>query len=124
MIPPSALKLQSLAELSKTNLEYTCVNNGYFLDYWGVPKVKSYLQPIILVVDMQSNVAAIPGSGNVPVAFTHTFNVARYVAASLDLQKWEKESYIVGDKVTWNGFVKIAEAAKGKSPISLLLYCL
>lgn len=104
-----------MAELSKTTLEYTRVNNGYFLDYWGIPKVKTYLQPFTLVVDMADNMAAIPGTGDVPVVFTHTFDVAKYVAAFLDLDKWEKETYVIGDKVTWNEFVELAQAAKGTS---------
>ncbi|KAH6869438.1 hypothetical protein B0T10DRAFT_568906 [Thelonectria olida] len=57
--------------------------------------------------------AAIPGSGNTSVTFTHTFDLAKYVDRALDLEKWNPGSYIVGDKVTWNEFAEIAEAAKG-----------
>lgn len=66
-----------------------------------------------LVVDMAANAAAIPGSGDVPVVFTHTFDIARFIPALLTLPKWEKESYIIGDKVTWNEFLQIVEEAKG-----------
>jgi hypothetical protein len=114
VFPLAGLKLQSIAELKKTNLEWTRVNTGYFLDYWGMPKVPSYLVPNTVVVDLPANVAAIPGSGNTPVVFTHTFDVAKYVSAALDLEKWEEDSYIIGDKVTWNEFVALAEEAKGE----------
>jgi hypothetical protein len=106
--------------------------NGFFLDYYGIPSVNTYLPPFTMVVDVVNNVAAIPGFGNTPMVFTHTFDIASFVAASLDLEKWERESYVVGDRVTWNGFVELAEAATGKTSgyrwicecPSLILTCL
>ncbi|KAH8589852.1 nmrA-like family protein [Bisporella sp. PMI_857] len=107
-------KLQVQEELKKTtDLETTRFLNGYFLDYWGIPAVKSHMPPITLVVDMPNDIAAVPGSGNTPVVFTHTTDVAKYVAASLSLDKWDPESYVIGDRVTWNEFVHLAEEAKG-----------
>ncbi|KAH7147189.1 hypothetical protein B0J13DRAFT_584505 [Dactylonectria estremocensis] len=112
--PIAQSKLDITAALEATStLEYTAVLNGYFADYWVAPKVKSYQDPLLLVVDIPNNFAAIPGSGNELVAFTHTFDVARFVAALVGAPKWEKESYIIGDKVSWNQFVQYAEEAKG-----------
>jgi hypothetical protein len=96
-----------------STLEYSAVLNGYFADYWVIPKVKSYQDPLPLVVDIANDFAAIPGSGNELVTFTHTFDVARFVAALVGAPKWDKESYIIGDKVSWNQFVQYAEVAKG-----------
>ncbi|KAK7421216.1 hypothetical protein QQX98_002346 [Neonectria punicea] len=111
---PASGKILSREELEKTtSLEWTTILNGFFLDYFGMPKVKSYLQPTTLVLDIAHNVAGIPGSGDVPVVFTHSFDVAKYTARLLGLEKWEKESYVIGDKVTWNEFRKLAEEAKG-----------
>ena len=62
---------------------------------------------------MPHHTAAIPGSGNTPVAFTHTSDIAQFVVASLDLPEWPEESWIIGDKVTWNEALRLAEAAKG-----------
>lgn len=107
-------KIAILRALETTSLEYTAICNGYFLDYFVAPKVKTYMNPMAMVIDIPNDFAAIPGSGNVPVAFTHTFDVAKYVAALQALPKWEKESVIVGDKVTWNEFVQLAEQVKGK----------
>ncbi|KAF9771783.1 hypothetical protein IL306_010554 [Fusarium sp. DS 682] len=112
--PIAQAKLNTIAALEATStLEYSAVLNGYFADYWVVPKVKSYQDPMPLVVDMVNNFAAIPGSGNELVTFTHTFDVARFVAALVGAPKWEKESYIIGDKVSWNQFVQYAQEAKG-----------
>jgi nucleoside-diphosphate-sugar epimerase len=62
---------------------------------------------------MANNTAAIPGSGNTPVAFTHTFDVAQYVAALIGEEKGDERSIIIGDKLTWNDFISLAEATKG-----------
>ncbi|KAG7148145.1 Oxidoreductase BOA1 like protein [Verticillium longisporum] len=112
--PITASKLTFFEALDKTQLEWTVVANGFFLDYWGFPHVKTYLQPVTLVLDLAANRAAIPGSGNTPVVSTYTRDVAKFTAKLLTLDKWEPESYIIGDKVTWNEFVKTAEQVRGK----------
>lgn len=106
-------KVDALKALEASTLQYTSVINGYFLDYYTVPKVPSHMLTTPIVIDMANNAAAIPGSGDVPVAFTHTTDVARFVVALLDLPTWQLESYIVGGKVTWKEFLAIAEEVKG-----------
>ena len=105
----------SQAALQKTsNLEYTAFYGGYFLDYWGLPGVPSNMPHFTMVLDIVNNAAAIPGSGNVPVIFTHTRDIARLVAASLNLEKWDPESYVMGDRLTFNEALRLAEEVKGK----------
>ncbi|KAF7177894.1 hypothetical protein CNMCM7691_006370 [Aspergillus felis] len=106
-------KLAATQKLRSTSLEYTLVSNGFFLDYYGLPKAKSYLQPFVFAVDMANNAATIPGSGDTPVVFTHTFDVANFVAALVGHADWPERSIIIGDKKTWNDFVAIAEEIKG-----------
>jgi len=96
-----------------TDLETTRVVNGFFMDYWGYPGVESRMGPMTLFIDVANNAAAIPGTGDVAGIFSHTADVAKLVAASLDLQKWDPVSYLIGDKVTWNEFLGFAENAKG-----------
>ncbi|OQE24241.1 hypothetical protein PENFLA_c010G03236 [Penicillium flavigenum] len=99
---------------STTSLEYTLVSNGFFLDYFGMPKVKSYLNhKLVFAVDVANNVAAIPGSGDVPIVFTHTFDVAKFVASLVSVPDWPERSTVIGDKKSWNEFVAIAEEVKG-----------
>ena len=111
--PLVAFKVAAIAELKKTNLEYTLFSNGFFADYFGMPKVKSYLQPLVLVIDIGHKVAGIPGSGDTPVTFTTTGDVGKFVVASLGLEKWSERSSIVGDKKTFNEVLAIAEKATG-----------
>ena len=114
-------KLQAVDALKKTKLEYTLFANGWFLDYYGLPHVKSYFEPLTLALDVAGKAAAIPGSGDAPVVFTHTFDVAKFVSASLDLAKWPEKSVMIGDRVTWNEFLKQAEEARGSIPFHT--YC-
>ncbi|KAI1140605.1 hypothetical protein F5Y05DRAFT_279416 [Hypoxylon sp. FL0543] len=111
--PLAMAKIASEKELEKTSLEWTAVCVGYFLDYFGLPKVKSHVAPLTMVLDIGAAKAAIPGSGNVPGAFTYTQDIGRFVGALLTLHKWEKESYVIGDKLTWNDFLKLAEEVRG-----------
>lgn len=65
-----------------------------------------------MAVDIESDVAALPGTGNTPISFVHSSDIAEFVVASLDCPKWDEESYIRGGEATWNEFVKIAEEVK------------
>jgi hypothetical protein len=111
--PIAKFRIDFVKALEATSLEHTSVLNGYFLDYFVAPKVKSYMAPAAVVLDIANNSAAIPGSGNVPVVLTHSSDVARFVVALMKQPRWEKDSYVIGDKVTWNEFLRLAEEAKG-----------
>lgn len=106
-------KIASEKELEKTSLEWTAVCVGFFSDYLGMPKVKSHLTPITMVIDVVAAKAAIPGSGDRSGVFTYSQDVGKFVAALLTLPKWETESYVIGDKLSWNEFVKLAEDVRG-----------
>ncbi|THZ76032.1 hypothetical protein D6C84_08938 [Aureobasidium pullulans] len=47
------------------------------------------------------------------MVFTYTYDVARFVAEVLTLPKWDEITTIIGDRVTLNGFVQLAEEARG-----------
>jgi nucleoside-diphosphate-sugar epimerase len=80
-----------------------------------MPFIETHLTPMSPVIDMKNNVAAIPGSGDEPVVFSYSLDVAKVVARLLDLPQWQETTFIVGDKLTWNEFLKLAEDAKGQS---------
>ncbi|KAF4784193.1 hypothetical protein HER10_EVM0005256 [Colletotrichum scovillei] len=106
-------KILIIDALEKTNLEFSAWYPGYFADYYVCPPLESHLTSMAMVVDVVNNKAGIPGSGDVPVAMTFTSDLAKFVAAALTLPKWEQETYLVGDKLTWNQLVELAEAVKG-----------
>ncbi|KAF2846619.1 NAD(P)-binding protein [Plenodomus tracheiphilus IPT5] len=111
--PVANAKIAFVSALDATSLEYTVVMNGFFLDYFGFPKVKSYLGMFPIVIDLANNAAAIPGSGNTSVVLTYSFDIGRFVAALLSESKWDKRSVVIGDRVTWNEFLQISESVKG-----------
>lgn len=102
-------------ELRKTNLEWTKFVNGFFLDYYGAPHIKTNLPTITLAIDMKSRKAAIPGTGNEPVAFTYSYDVAKFVSKILDMNEWQETTYCYGEIMTWNEFIKVAEDVTGES---------
>ncbi|TVY71786.1 Oxidoreductase BOA1 [Fusarium oxysporum f. sp. cubense] len=99
--------------LRETNLQWTRIVNGYFLDYYGLPYLKSYLTPFKFAVDIANKAAAIPGTGNDIVYFTYTFHVAKFVVALLGLSDWDETTYCYGDKATWNEILQLAEESRG-----------
>ncbi|CAG7562570.1 unnamed protein product, partial [Fusarium equiseti] len=107
---------RTLAELRMTNLEWTRFDNSYFLDYYAPPsQLKSHMNRVAWAIDMENKKAGIPGTGNDPMTFTYTFDVARFAVAALDLPKWDELMYCYGDKTTWKEFLKQAEEARGKT---------
>ncbi|KAF2186205.1 nmrA-like family protein [Zopfia rhizophila CBS 207.26] len=113
ILPPLQAYFDSINLLKETSLEWTVFHNGIFLDYFGClgPEggLKSHLKPNTFAIDIPNRVAAIPGDGNVPVTFTYTFDVARFVVRTLRMEKWEDESRVIGETVTWNEFLRVVE---------------
>lgn len=82
------------------------------MDYFS-PSLKSYLKPWTIIIDIENKSAAIPGSGNDLVTFTYSFDVAKFVVAALSLDKWPREMRVIGDTMTWNEVLRLAEEARG-----------
>lgn len=106
------MKIQLQETLKKTDLEWTAIFLGIFLEYYA-PGIPSYLTNFALAIDVQNNVAGIPGSGERQVHFTHSFDVAKFTVAALGLKKWELKYFISGDKKSWKEVLAIAERVKG-----------
>ncbi|KAM0285823.1 hypothetical protein ACHAQH_001285 [Verticillium albo-atrum] len=113
--PWSTFQLASQAHLRTTSLEGTEIANGYFLDFWGMPHIKTHMLSTIPAIYMAAKIAAIPGTGNELVSFAYSFDVARIVARMLSQPAgtWEETTYILSDKLTWHAFLALAEDARG-----------
>lgn len=98
--------------LKKSNLEFTTIYPGIFMDYYiqGLP---THLTQMPIAVDVYANVAGIPGSGNSPITFTHSTDIGKFVSRLMSLQSWESRYHTVGDNKTWNEVVAILEEGKG-----------
>jgi hypothetical protein len=113
MFPAAQSKLEVMGCLETLSLEHTVFYTGYFFDYYTL-ELPTYMQPVAFVLDIPKNAAAIPGSGEVPVVFTHTWDVAKFVAAYAEKPRWDHEAFVIGDKLTLNELVRLAEEVKGK----------
>jgi len=104
----------TMDELRGTDLEWTTVHIGFIADYFGIPHIKSHMSLISIHIDMADKTAIIPGTGNDLVAFTYSFDVAKFVEAALELPHWNEELFYYGDKCTFNDVVRMAEDARGR----------
>lgn len=113
-LPLYAGKFKAVEELENTTLEYTRFSNGMFMDYWFAPFVPSaFPANLPCWIDLAAKFAAIPGDGNTAMVLTHSQDVGRFVAAVLDLPRWEKRYCLAGDRLTLNEFLSIAEEGIG-----------
>ncbi|KAJ5788369.1 hypothetical protein N7457_003359 [Penicillium paradoxum] len=106
--------LDAADRLKSSSLEYTRVIPGFFMDYWGMPHIQTHLQPFTFGIDISSGTAAIPGDGNNVICMTYTYDMATYLVKALDLDEWPEFSVIVGDEVTYNQVLSMAEEFTGK----------
>ncbi|XP_014557865.1 hypothetical protein COCVIDRAFT_36725 [Bipolaris victoriae FI3] len=115
--PPSyTYKFKAREALAKTDLEYSLVCIGIFLDFWGYPHVRSVLDPRKIVgifIDLAHNFAAIPGDGETSMVFTHTADTARFVVGMMDVPNWPESAFFAADRLTLKQFVQRAEQTKG-----------
>ncbi|KOC08145.1 nmrA-like family protein [Aspergillus flavus AF70] len=114
-IDPSIKYWLAAAELLKnTTLQFTRVIPGFFMDYWGMPAVRTNLQPFTFGIDISSCQAAIPGDGNDVICMTYTYDMAAFIVRLLDEEDWPEFSVIVGSQTTYNQLLQLAEELRGK----------
>ncbi|CEJ55394.1 hypothetical protein PMG11_01655 [Penicillium brasilianum] len=106
--------LDAADRLKSSSLTYTRVIPGFFMDYWGMPHAKTNLQPCVFGIDIANGVAAIPGDGNDVICMIYTYDLANYLVRMLELEDWPEFSVFVGDQVTYNEILAIAEDIKGE----------
>ncbi|KAF2625417.1 NAD(P)-binding protein [Macroventuria anomochaeta] len=113
-IAPNIFREQSLEVLRKTDLEWTQIHNGLFLDYYGMPHVESYLSPLVIFVDIAHRKAAIPGTtGDEMINLTYTKDLAKFVVATLSLENWDEVMHVYSDQASVKQIIQLAEEATG-----------
>ncbi|UPL00051.1 hypothetical protein LCI18_010985 [Fusarium solani-melongenae] len=111
--PLARYTFEAIDELEKTQLTYTRIANGWFLDYYGMPHWKTHLEPWINVMNVEKKWAVIPGDGNVKASFITSQDMSRFVARLMDLEKWNKVSPIFANTLSFSELVEMAEKARG-----------
>ncbi|KAJ5225418.1 hypothetical protein N7468_006643 [Penicillium chermesinum] len=105
--------LDAANRLKSSSLQFTRVVPGFFMDYWGMPNIQSNLQPYSFGINIAKHSAAIPGNGDDVICTTYSYDMANYLVKLLDLDEWPEFSVIVGDEVTYNQILKMAEEFTG-----------
>jgi hypothetical protein len=101
-------------ELAKTTtLEYTYVYPGMFMDYFGLPHVKSALRPLCFFVDPEKSQAVLPDDGKAKMSMSFTTDAVRYLALALDLEKWPRVLSTAASTISLNELVRIIEGSLG-----------
>ena len=107
--------VENAEALAKTKtLQYTRISTGQFMDYWGMPKIETTLNPFTWAIDIEKGVAAIPGTGNEKMSMTYTPDLAHFIIKMLDEPDWPVLSGFVGQDITFNQILAWAESATGR----------
>ena len=85
-----------------------------------MPNIQSNLQPYSFGINIANRSAAIPGNGDDVICMTYSYDMANYLVRALDLDEWPEFSVIVGDEVTYNQILEMAEEFTGEFPIFLV----
>lgn len=80
-----------------------------------MPHVATHLTPLVAFVDIAHRAAAIPGTGDELINLTYTKDLAKFVVASLTLEKWDKTMRVYSDQSSINQIIHIAEEATGEA---------
>jgi hypothetical protein len=113
-------KVQAFEKLQTTGMEHTRFIIGFLMDYYGFPAEPIPVLPLAVVLDLENHRAGIPVDGETPVTLTHSETIAKFVTASLDLPAWPSKSWIVGDTLSWNEALRIAEDVRGMAGLIYL----
>lgn len=107
--------------VQSSGMEYTRFMNGLWMNVFGPGCIRDEWEALgaykgrpPFAIDLKAGTAIIPGDVSQTVVITKTQDVGRFVAAALDLPKWERESRIVGDKVTFTEVVELAKTICGR----------
>ncbi|EKM60075.1 uncharacterized protein PHACADRAFT_192479 [Phanerochaete carnosa HHB-10118-sp] len=98
-----------------SGLEYTVFEVGMFMNYLaaGTPGL-GHLDPFVFIFDVEHCRATLPGDGSAYFVQTRAEDIGKFVAASLDLDKWPEFSQIRGDRRKLNEIVQQAEQVRGQ----------
>ncbi|KAH0841194.1 NmrA-like family protein [Fonsecaea pedrosoi] len=111
--------LDAASLLESSSLQYTRISCGWFMDYWGMPHVKTHLSDYSWAIDVFNRKAGIPGDGANVLSLTLIGDVARAILLLLEAEDWPEWTFAVGDSVTFHEFVSIAERVRGGAPFEI-----
>ena len=116
-----AMKLDVWQECLNSGLEVTRFHCGLWTNAYGYGATKEpeealagYHGPAI-GIHMDKGTATLVKDGNDEVVISRLQDIAPLVVKSLDLPKWEHDTFIVGDRTTFKHLVDVAQQVTGRS---------
>lgn len=105
--------------VAKSGLEYTFFENGIFMNYLasGTEGLGFLSKPYRFLFNVEECKAILPGDGTAYIVYTRVEDVARFVAASLEMGKWPVISQMQGERLTLNEILRIVEDIRGESHV-------
>lgn len=104
-----------------SDFEFTFFQTGAFMNYFGLgnskpdgAKALGHLKPFPFIFDLKNRKADIPGDGERRMVFTTAEDIGRFVAEVTQLDKWEENSVMKSDWLTFNEIINIARDLVGK----------
>ena len=113
-------KIPVLEATKASGMEFAQFTCGIFMNYLGTGTPKegidalSGLRPWNFVIDTKAGTADLPGDGNAKLTFTRLQDVGKFVAAALELDKWEEEMGMVGSTMSYREVVSAVEKVTKK----------
>lgn len=98
----------------RSGLEYTIFEVGIFMNYFACGTAGiGHLYPFTYLFDVENCTATLLGDGSRYIVYTRAEDVGKFVAASLDLEKWPERSVMRGDRKRLNEILRLAEEVRG-----------
>jgi hypothetical protein len=107
--PQKRYHMMARATLERTDLEFTYVYIGMFMDYFGLPKYRTALRELYILFDLENEEAILPGDGGAKMATTRAVDAARLTVAVLKREQWPQQLKIVGTEMTLIEMVQVAK---------------
>lgn len=85
----------------ESGIEYTLYDTGFWMNMLavGTPGADGVVYKPIF--DVENLTASIPGDGSAYIVYIRGEDIGKFVAASLELEKWPEVSRMVGDRKTF-----------------------
>lgn len=87
----------------QTDLEWTLILVGWLADY-VLPAANRYIRDFgeACPINLVDGTMVIPGTGDEPISFIWSRDVAKAMASLVSAPKWEQHTFVTGELSTWN----------------------
>jgi swainsonine biosynthesis oxidoreductase SwnR len=95
----------------QTDLEWTLILVGWLADY-VLPAANRYIRDFgeACPINLVDGTMVIPGTGDEPISFIWSRDVAKAMASLVSAPKWEQHTFVTGELSTWNNVATLLRA--------------